>query len=218
VIVRATWLWKFHRAGDRTCAVVAEGRRFDLVPDLQGTAAMRFALCLTVLLASAPLAARADGDQPKEQLRWYGAPILASDLLSVGLVHLAFRGEDNGALLAAAGATWLLAPPIVHGLNGYVSRSGISVSMRVLLPLAFGAVGYQIGRLFDQCDFSCDFEYGVTGFLGGALAASVGDLLLATERVAAAPMARPAPRPGPTFAPVLQLAGRSFGAGLLLTY
>ncbi len=193
---------------------------------------MRSTLCLTLLLLTAPsaLAApfkpRADGMVPAnpeaegtgDELDWYGGPILLSDALSFGLAMFALKGEDNLALLAVSAGTWVGGPALVHRLNGHLGRSAISVSMRVLVPLAGALAGSALGESRAGCGFfGCGFEYGMQGFLLGALTSIIADQVLAIER---RPRATPDTPAGPrvTVIPTFQVAAGSFGAGLRIGY
>jgi len=86
--------------------------------------------------------------EPSEEApryRWYGYQILISDVVTSALVIGAARENSANALYLAA-ATWLLVPPIIHGLNGQYGAMGISFLGRLLLPSLAGFAGVAIGK------------------------------------------------------------------------
>jgi hypothetical protein len=176
------------------------------------------AVALLVLSGSGadPVVAPAPPATPAET-RWYGAPILLSDALSIGLAAFAVS-HDNGKLLAVAGITWVAGPPLVHALEGEGTRAVASGSVRLFAPLIGAALGSVVGAGVSGCGyFGCSFDFGEVGFLAGAVVAVLLDQTMTIERPPPAAARRP-PAATLSFAPVVQAANRSFGAAVRLTY
>lgn len=128
---------------------------------------MLILVAVTVWLA-APQSARAD--------RWYGWQTLSTDAFAYAELMVAVKRKS---LLDAgiAVVTYVVAPPVVHLAHGEYARAGWSLGRRIALPLAGGAIGYVVLLPFD-CD-DCEKLSGPLGFLGGILANTVIDAVVA---------------------------------------
>src|ERR1019366_4288483 len=137
---------------------------------------MRPGLFILVLaLATSPVVAMADepsfgpaygpmndppapASTPAANAKWYGLPILVSDLASAALSSLATWGLTAGParstpnnpaepVLVLGGLGYLITSPVVHALNGHGWRAVGSVALRLFLP----AAGFVIGGLAATC-------------------------------------------------------------------
>jgi hypothetical protein len=134
---------------------------------------------------TAPATAAARADQP----RWYGGPALAIDAGAFALM-LGGAASNNGSLLIAGGAGFMLGAPIVHLANRRSSGALASLGLRVLGGgLATGIVMADVlshpcdGEPSCQHDSSTAVALGAIALLGTAL---IDDLWLAREEGAGA--------------------------------
>jgi hypothetical protein len=163
------------------------------------------ALALGSLLAFTPLAARAEPpapsdppsasvEAPKPRREWYGWQTLLADGASFGLVIAGTH--SGGGLLVAGGTSYALAAPLIHAAHANDGAAGISVALRLGLPLAGGLIGsaavpYKEGAHYS--DGYVDDSYGqlfavLGGVALGMLAASIVDAsFLAYDQHATAP-------------------------------
>lgn len=101
---------------------------------------------------------------------WYGLPIVVSDVVSTGLVAtgaLTFSFENEGpviAMLAGLGG-YSLGGPIVHAANGEWIHSGMSLGLRAVPWLLWGALREGVG----------DEDVGNWALAGSALGAMIVD-------------------------------------------
>jgi len=105
-----------------------------------------------------------------ESYRWQ---IAAADATSFAL---ALTG--NRTALGAAGLTYLLGSPIIHGVHGQPARAGGSLALRLALPF-FGAV---VGAAADRCD-GCD-EGPIAGIFLGFGAGILGAMIIDNALIA----------------------------------
>jgi hypothetical protein len=118
--------------------------------------------------------------------KWYGAPMLVSDLLSTtswGIAAGTSTSPNNaGAAFAGlAGFPYLLTSPVVHAMHGHGWRAVGSVLLRASLA----AAGLVVGVGATSCN-ECFFEGSFTGAIvgvavGGLVAMAIDDGLLAWE-------------------------------------
>lgn len=127
--------------------------------------------------------AAAPGDQ------WYGWQTLLADASAVGLGFAVYeigggRASDAHNGWIAAGASWILAAPIIHAAHGS-GNSAASLGLRIALPLASALAGYIVGAaaacgsstggLADLFSAVCRGRYAVLGGGIGVTAASLVD-------------------------------------------
>lgn len=131
-----------------------------------------------------------------EERRWYGKPVVIADLAGVGMFVLAGLTDPDGSAenLYVAGilGPWLLGGPIVHLVEGNYGRAGLSLGLRLGLPVVGALVGSlappilsedDCGEYYDECE-TYDWGAGPEGFLLGFGAAMVIDwVFLSTETV-----------------------------------
>ncbi len=80
---------------------------------------------------TAPLPAPVPQTTPRRS--WYGWQIILADLATVGC--LAATGSE-GCL-----AGYALGAPVIHGANGNLGRAGLSLALRVVLPVVGAGIG-----------------------------------------------------------------------------
>jgi hypothetical protein len=141
----------------------------------------------------APAAASTPASSAPET-RWYGWQTILVDIGSVGLGVAVGRAAGTGAGLAVGLTGYAIGAPIVHLAHGEGGDAGVSVGLRLGLPLVAGLIGYGIGAAsFQGCapgQWFCsrDWSAGIGAFLGadvGALGAVILDWsLLGHEHVA----------------------------------
>jgi hypothetical protein len=140
----------------------------------------------------APAAASTPASSVRET-RWYGWQTMLVDIGSVGLGVAAGRAAGTGTGFAVALTGYAVGAPIVHLAHGEGGDAGVSVGLRLGLPLVAGLIGYGIGAAsFQGCapgDWFCsrDWSAGIGAVLGagvGAVGAVILDWsLLGRERV-----------------------------------
>jgi hypothetical protein len=117
-----------------------------------------------------------------ESTDWYGEQTLLADGLSL-LFALGAAGGETEPLLVLASAGYVLGGPIVHLAHGSLWRAGVSLGLRVGLPLLFTAIGVQLEDCHSGEDF-CGLGSVVIGGSLGILTAIVLDAaVLAYEPV-----------------------------------
>jgi hypothetical protein len=162
---------------------------------------MKFiALALGSLLALTPLAARAEStppsdapsasvDPPRRQREWYGWQTLLADTASFAVFFTAAHHDSTGAVDLGMG-TFALVPPVIHLAHENAGGAGLSVALRLGLPLAGGLIGNAAANPKDDWQPLIDIYLGA---LLGAVAASIVDAsVLAYD---ARPLAPPSPKP-----------------------
>lgn len=121
--------------------------------------------------ASAPTSPAAQ----RSESYWYGWQTLSSDGASLAVVTL-------GAVTGASVVTWagvggvVLGAPIVHVANGRGGMGALSLTLRVVLPLVVGGIGYAAAgschedpnshALFGDCFLHGYAEAAVGGLIG----------------------------------------------------
>lgn len=131
----------------------------------------------SMVCLAAPQSARAD--------RWYGWQTLSTDAFAYTATMAGAKWEsreggspgDGWLHLGIGVVTYVVAPPVIHLAHGEYARAGWSLGRRIGLPLAGGAIGYVMMLPFD-CD-SCETAGGVLGFVGGTVANTVIDAVIA---------------------------------------
>ncbi len=150
------------------------------------TRTIRFALPVALLLAAATGARAqtppADGGS---NYRWQVATTDAA-AIGAGLTGFALEGRDgalgyvpSNALMGIGIGGYFLGGPIVHMAHKEYARAGVSLLVRLALPIVGGAIG---GR-FATCtpdQFLCGLEEMGKGMEVGAVVAAVVDSLLIT--------------------------------------
>jgi hypothetical protein len=121
---------------------------------------------------------------------WYGWQTLIADgtVALLGLVALPI-GYEFQPLAEAIGVTalgtYVLAAPVVHFVHGNVARGFGSLGLRVVLPLAFGAIGAKVESCVPDQWF-CGLSGALVGGAIGVVSAAIIDgAVLARETVPA---------------------------------
>jgi hypothetical protein len=128
-----------------------------------------------------------------EEREWYGKPMLATDLVALGVftggvVAFEYNEHLGGALLLASVGAYLLNGPIVHF---YAERIGVgfgSLAMRAGSPVVGFGTGFLVGAVASKgCGTEgCQLAYGIVGggigILGGAVTAAIIDNALLARK------------------------------------
>jgi len=159
---------------------------------------------LALALTTSPVAAMADEpasgppapaptSPPSPGARWYGAPIVYSDIASAALWGLAVgadapRGESIVVPVAVlASLAYLVPSPLVHALHGHGWRAFWSVVLRGALPAAGLFVGGFVGAVtctpppWDGSSIQergCGIDAFITGAIVGAAIAGLGAMVI----------------------------------------
>lgn len=125
----------------------------------------------------------------------YRAELVVSDLATVGLVAGSVAIGDEGAkyTLGVAALTYLVAPPVIHGVRDGGSRAILSLGVRVGAPLVTTLIGVS------TCKGMGCIAAGILGIAAGALGAMIIDDLLLSTSVAGEPASPRLIRFGATF-------------------
>lgn len=144
--------------------------------------ALRVVLVATlVACVSAPVVPVADDDTraaPESTARnWYGWEIVAADATS-GLAVAVAAGilrVDIGEAILIGGIGYLVGGPIVHLANGEGGGAARSLGLRLLLPVAVGALGAGIGALAagDGRSVLCSSERACGALFGGIIGVGI---------------------------------------------
>jgi hypothetical protein len=86
----------------------------------------------------------------------------------------AMDNDPGAALVVLGGLSYLVGAPILHASHDNTGRAGTSLAVRVLAPLAGGAIGFAIGD--DDGEELYRVSGAVTGFAIGMVAASLLDI------------------------------------------
>ena len=110
---------------------------------------------------------------PEPEVESYRWQIVVADSASLALL---FSASEPG--VTAAGLTYVLGGPVIHGAHGEAGRTIASLVLRVGLPILGGACGAALTRR--DCgpdDYDCDQGFGgfLVGFGLGILTAMVVD-------------------------------------------
>jgi hypothetical protein len=120
--------------------------------------------------------------------RWYGWQALAIDATAALVPYVAYRVQPSSTLagesapVAAINVTapiiFLAGGPIIHAAHHQYRRMGLSLALRVLLPVIGGLIGQS------HCAEGCDTFLSVTGgaLVGGGIAALVDDVGLGWDQ------------------------------------
>jgi hypothetical protein len=151
------------------------------------------ALTLGSLLALTPLVAHAEStlaasdapsasvEPPKPQREWYGWQTLLVDGAAVTAFFATEQNNNSvGGELSAAG--YVLAAPVIHLAHRNAEAAGISIALRLGLPLAGGLIGYAASRSDaknEDSGLEAMAAVGLGAFLGVAIASIVDASVLA---------------------------------------
>jgi len=152
------------------------------------------------------------------EMRWYGWQTLVADAGAVGLFGLAaFAGGDRDSTAAVAVgliglSTYLAGGPIIHAAHGHSGKAGISVALRVGLPVLAWAIGFGVGS--NSCHYAYDHEgcptdYAAVATLFGVFTGVALDAALLGHEQAIAP---PRNTPLVFFTPLRSGGGLSLAA------
>jgi hypothetical protein len=135
---------------------------------------MRTSACVVAVaaLAARPTAARADGG--------YAARMIAIDATADTLIVAGMVSEHDWPIYAGL-ASYAVGGPILHAAHGEWPRAGVSLGVRVGLPLATGALGDAI--CIDDDGIRCIGSAAVGAALG-MLAAQIIDPAVIVEDAA----------------------------------
>lgn len=168
-----------------------------------------------------------EADKPQTaQKRWYGYQTLATDAASVALLGLAIAADDNGTaqtgFLVASGATYAIAPGVVHGVHGNPGRAVGDVAIRVFAPVVTTGVGALLGVATSDRDLGSQLGGvlvgGLIGFVTGVAGAMALDAtVLAYDSSPAGAEKKPA-KTGASIAPSFGPTKNGFAAGLSGTF
>lgn len=167
-------------------------------------------------IESAKQAATSNGEPtPNVATRWYGWQTLIADGCVIGLsaADYAWVGpEEAGPLSLVAALAYWGATPIIHSEHEQAVRGGISVGLRLVLPLA-GALGGL--ALAQNCGFyRCD-GVGWGAAAGMVSAMAIDAAFLAHEPVESRELHDDSPvRRGMSLRPTFQLLPGYAGLGL----
>jgi len=110
---------------------------------------------VVLMLGMSPGAAVADGPNQTPagsassvDPEWYGWQAIIADALGGGLLALSSQvsGPNGGVAVAVVGLTDLVVTaPLIHVAHAQAGRAGISVGMRLGLPLLGGLLGVAVG-------------------------------------------------------------------------
>lgn len=76
---------------------------------------------------------------------WYGWQPMITDLGAMTLAGVGAQGEGSRPLLLAAGAAYLLAPPVIHLAHAEGRGAAWSAGLRVGMPLVLAGLGASSG-------------------------------------------------------------------------
>jgi hypothetical protein len=136
---------------------------------------------------------------PETHIAWYGYETLLTDTLSGAVAIVATSNGGSASVGFLAALAYLAGGPIVHAETGQPLRAGISLGLRVALPLLGAAIGVAAHSRPQppSCCYPPDPDWGglaaaAEGFMVGVGAAAVLDAAaLAYKHVPDEP---PAPR------------------------
>ena len=124
---------------------------------------------VVALLGLGPREARAE--------EWYGEQVIISDVTSAGVTSIGIGANKDGVMLLGA-AMYVVGAPAIHAAHGDFGRAGISLGMRVGLPV-LGAVAGSAAGCHSKRMFDCLIPTGMLlGGMIGILGASVLDAAL----------------------------------------
>lgn len=218
---------KIKRKSEANCVIAGNGTSGAWAGKLEET--MRavgwcsaVALCLSTSATAiaqtslpAPLS-EAESKPPDARSRWYGWQILGTDAAAVLLLMAAGAGNEKANhtewLAIPAAGSYVFGGPIVHSAHGNPGRAGISLGMRVGLPL----LGILVGGLGDTCSSAEDNCIRASAALGGLLglvtAVTVDTVVLPWEKPAPTAVP-PAATPCVAVAPVIAQRGGGLTVG-----
>src|SRR5713101_3318690 len=135
---------------------------------------------MTLAIIAALLAAPAD--QPEPETRWYGWQTLLADAasLTVGAIAVSHKDEPYAGrfpspalvLGSIAAAGYLIAPPVIHLLNGNRTGTASSVLLRLGIPAAAALLSLGLyAAAWGSCGNAC--AYALVAIDGAALVAPI---------------------------------------------
>ena len=151
------------------------------------TTTLRFAIPVALLLVIAPRAraqtAPTDGGS---NYRWQVAATDAA-VIGAGVAGFALEGRDgalgyvpSNALMGIGIGGYFLGAPIVHLVHREYARAGVSLLVRVGLPIVGGAIGARFATCTPD-QFLCGLDEMGKGMAVGAVVAAVVDSVLITS-------------------------------------
>jgi hypothetical protein len=144
-----------------------------------------------VLLASAKTGLCQDNAKPAESRSWYGFQILLADGLSYAAILGSLSSHSSSGAIAGLGG-YLVASPVVHGLNHQPRNLARSVIMRLVVPVTTYVVAR--GMASSSGGENTAMEKTLQGFLGmaiGMVAVTVVDSALAWKSRSPQPVPSP---------------------------
>ena len=150
------------------------------------------AFLVVLMLGMSPGAAAAEGPNqtpaaPASSVdpAWYGWQAIIADALGGGLLALSSQipGPNGGVAVAVLGVTDLVVTaPLIHVAHAQAGRAGISVGMRLGLPLLGGLLGVAVGGSTCQPPAASPGAFDFSGLdclgaqIGGALVGAGGGM------------------------------------------
>jgi hypothetical protein len=143
---------------------------------------IRFALPVALLLAAT--AARAQSEPaPISSYRWQAVTADAV-AMSAAIAGFSLEGKDgslnyvpSNTMMGLGIVGYYLGAPTVHAAHRHFGRAGVSLALRVGLPLVGGAIGARMATC-SPSEWLCGLEEFGAGFAVGAAAAVVVDNVL----------------------------------------
>ncbi len=136
------------------------GGPMDLGPDREEPAPRR----------ESPASRREAGATDPAGASWYGWQTFLADAVSAGLFAGGIAAR-NGAIAVVGGIGYVAGAPTIHGLHGSSTRTGLSVALRLGLPLLGYLIADGMSTCKDPAEEPCDLP-GAMGATGGALLAA----------------------------------------------
>jgi hypothetical protein len=128
-------------------------------------------LLSTRLALATETTTRSASRDPTPPQKWYGAPIIASDVSALSFLvvaGLAYPDEGPGqeVLRDSGFILYFAAGPAVHWLNGQSDRGWASLGLRLCGPIALGVFAAGIAVAIDPQERSASTGFGVGAILG----------------------------------------------------
>jgi hypothetical protein len=142
-------------------------------------ATIRRALGMAVLLAAANAHAESEPADAGGGYRWQ---VAATDAGVIAAAAAGFALEGRGfldnvpsnMLMGVASAGYFLGAPVVHLAHREYGRAGISIILRVGLPIVGGAIGARLASC-SRDEWLCGLDEFAKGFALGAVTAAIVD-------------------------------------------
>jgi hypothetical protein len=149
---------------------------------MKATTMIRVALPIALLLAATTARAQSE-PAPISSYRWQAA---TADAVAVtaAVAGFSLEGTDgsldyvpSNMLMGIGIGGYYLGAPIVHAAHRHFGRAGVSLALRVGLPVLGGAIGSQFANCGPN-EFLCGLDEFGKGFAAGAAAAVFVDNVL----------------------------------------